>query len=358
MKHILLVIFICICFTACTFNKQESTKLPKVINSSFDYLEGFEQDDLSLAFSTFKKACTVSSKKALFENVCKNARSYNDAKKFFTDNFTPRVLVSNKGDLGLATGYYEPLLFGSKVKTKRYKYPVYKTPKDLVSIQNKEKYKAFKKFRYKAKIIDGFYIPYDTREQIEKRDDLEAIVYVDNEVDLFFLHIQGSGRVQLENGELINIGYANQNGRKYFAIGKKLIEENYIEKENISLQSIKDFFKNNPSKKKEILNLNESYIFFKQKEKTATGALGVELVAKRNIAVDKSYIPLGMPVFVQTTNPLTKKPINKLMVAADVGGAIKGEIRIDYFFGYGKEAENLAGVMKEKVRVFMFIPNF
>jgi len=361
MKTILTTIFFSLFLIGCASKTQEEPKEParlfSVNDSPFDYMKGFYDDDLNLALEVFKKACEKSYRKPIFENVCINANYYESGKKFFTQNFTPKILVSNSGDLGLVTGYYEPLLHGSRTKTTKYKYPIYKTPKDLITLQNKNKYPSFKKYRYKAKEQNGFYVPYDTREQIEQRDDLEAIVYVDNEVDLFFLHIQGSGRVELENGEIVNIGYDSQNGRKYFAIGKKLVNDGHVDKKDISLQTIKAYFDENPEKTKEILNLNPSYIFFKEKAKTATGALGVELIEKRNIAVDRSYIPLGMPVFVETKNPITKEPINKLVIAADVGGAIKGEIRIDYFFGYGKDAENLAGVMKEKGRLFLFIPN-
>lgn len=355
MKRIFFVIFLSFFIVGCSI-KEPTPKL-ETKKTTFDYMDGFFEDDLDLALEVFKKACKKSQRKAIFENVCINANYYKSGKEFFTQNFTPRVLVSNRGDLGLATGYYEPLLYGSRIKNDIYKYPIYKTPKDLVTIKDKDSYPEFKNYKFKAKIIDGNYVPYDTREQIEKRDDLNSIVYVDDKIDLFFLQIQGSGRVELENGEIINIGYANQNGRKYFAIGKHLLEENYISKENLSMQSIRKFLNENPEKMDEILNLNQSYIFFTESKNTATGSLNVPLVPKRNIAVDRRYIPLGMPVFVETINPKTKEPMNKLVVAADTGGAIKGEIRIDYFFGYGAEAEELAGLMKEKVRLFMLIPN-
>ena len=122
------------------------------------------------------------------------------------------------------------------------------------------------------------------------------------------------------------------------------------------MQTIRNYLELNPHRLDEVLNSNASYVFFKEKENTATGSLNVPLIAKRNIAVDRNYIPLGMPVFIQTVNPKTKEPLNKLVVAADTGGAIKGEIRVDYFFGYGYEAEELAGIMKEKGRLFMLIP--
>ena len=354
MKYILFITVFLFIFTGCSSKQKEHA--PTLKQSTYDYMHGFFDDDLDEALEAFKKACVSASKKQIFKNVCENSLYYENGEEFFTKYFTPRVLVSNKGDLGLITGYYEPLLNGSLTKTDKYKYPIYKTPKDLINLRNKEKYQNFKRFKYKAKVKDGFLYPYDTREQIEKRDDLEAIVYVDNKVDLFFLHIQGSGRVKLENGQILNIGYANQNGRKYVAIGKTLIEQGYLEKQNVSLQSIKKFLDENPSKVDEILNSNPSYIFFTKKEQTATGSLGVPLLAKRNIAVDRRHIPLGMPVFIQTKNPKTKKPINRLVVAADTGGAIKGEVRADFFFGYGNNAEELAGLMKEKGRLFILVP--
>lgn len=354
MKYILFPIIAIFLFTACS-TKQES-HTPTLKQSTYDYMHGFFDDDLDEALLAFKKACVNASKKEIFKNVCENSLYYENGEEFFTKYFTPRVLVSNKGDLGLITGYYEPLLNGSLTKTDKYKYPIYKTPKDLVNLRDKNKYQNFKRFKYKAKELNGYLYPYDTREEIEKRDDLEVIVYVDNKVDLFFLHIQGSGRVKLENGEILNIGYANQNGRKYVAIGKTMLDKGYLQKENISLQTIKKFLDENPSKVDEILNSNPSYIFFTKKEQTATGSLGVPLLAKRNIAVDKRHIPLGMPVFIQTKNPKTKEPINRLVVAADTGGAIKGEIRADFFFGYGNSAEELAGLMKEKGRLFILVP--
>ena len=347
MRQILFLSLFLLILTGCS-TKQET----KIAKSTFDYMSGFEDDNLDEALKVFRHSCKQASKKDLFENVCYNAQYYSDGYEFFTKYFDAKVLVSNRGDKGLITGYYEPLLYGSRVKTVRYRYPIYKKPYDLVTVKTDE----FKKYRYKAKFQNGTYIPYDTREEIEKRDDLEPIVYVDNKVDLFFLHIQGSGRVKLDTGEVLNIGYASQNGRKYVAIGKTMIEKGYLSRDNVSLQTIKAFLESNPDKIDEILNSNPSYIFFSKRNKTATGSLGVSLIAKRNIAVDRSYIPLGMPVFIQTKNPKTKEPINKLVIAADTGGAIKGEIRADLFFGYGNKAEELAGLMKEKGRMFILVP--
>lgn len=363
MKNYLLILLTIFIFLGCSAKQEE--ELPKqkeaiAVKESkktqFDYMNGFYEDDLDLALNVFKKACTKSARKDLFKQVCFNSQYYNNGKEFFTKYFTPRVMVSNSGDKGLITGYFEPLLYGSRTQDDFYKYPVYKTPKDLITIKNKRRHPSFKRLKYKAKIHRGRYVPYDTRAQIEKRTDLEVICYVNDPIDLFFLQIQGSGRISLDNGENINVGYANQNGRKYFAIGKHLIEEGHLTKEEVSLQTIKMFLEQNPDQMQDIMNLNPSYVFFHESEKTATGSLNVPLVAKRNIAVDRNYIPLGMPVFLETTNPKTKEPINKLVVAADTGGAIKGEIRADYFTGFGEEAKELAGLMKEEGRLHLLIP--
>jgi membrane-bound lytic murein transglycosylase A len=364
LQNYLFILLISLLFIGCSTKeelKKEEIPTPKEIvkkeNTAFDYLNGFYKDDLDLALDVFKKACTQSRKKEQFRDVCDHSHKFTNGKEFFTKNFTPKILVSNTGDKGLITGYYEPLLHGSRIKTDVYKYPVYKTPKNLVTIKNKKRYPHFKRLRYKAKIRKGRYIPYDTRAQIEENNNFEAICYVDDLIDLFFLQVQGSGRVLLDSGELINIGYSNQNGRKYKSIGKKLIDDGHLVKEEVSLQTIRAFLDQNPQKVKEILNHNPSYVFFIEKKETATGSLNVPLVPKRNIAVDRKYIPLGMPVFLETTNPKTNEAINKLVIAADTGGAIKGEIRADYFLGYGDEAREIAGLMKEEGRLFMLIPN-
>lgn len=355
MRNYLLILLLSFLILGCS-SKEQSLTAKKTIKTEFDYLNGFYEDDLDLALAVFKEACTKSIRKDMFKQVCENSQYYNNGQEFFTKYFTPKVLVSNTGDKGLITGYFEPLLYGSRTKDEIYKYPVYKTPKDLVTIKDKKNHPNFKRFRYKAKLENGKYVPYDSREEIENSNNFEIICYVNNPIDLFFMQIQGSGRVQLENGETINIGYSNQNGRKYFAIGKHLIEEEYLTREEVSLQSIKEFLENNPSKMQDIMNLNKSYVFFYESKNSATGSLNVPLIAKRNIAVDRNYIPLGMPVFLETFNPKTKEPINKLVVAADTGGAIKGEIRADYFMGFGKEAKELAGLMKEEGRLHMLIP--
>lgn len=360
----LVVLFALLLYTTCCkkeYIKKENISKANLYKTSWDKLEGFEEDDLDTALKVFQKDCQRSKRYETLKKVCQDSfkvKGVKEAKKFFKSNFTPYQLISDdKKEEGLITGYYEPLLYGNLTKTSKYQYPIYKTPKDMYTIDLSDAYPELKNYRLRGKIKGNKIVAYDTREDIEKRSDLEPICYVDNKIDLFFLQIQGSGKVQLENGEVLNIGYANQNGRAYYAIGRKLIEDGYIKKENISLQSIKQWLEQNPSRIDEVLNLNESYIFFGKRKKGATGSLGSELTANRNLAVDRGYIPLGFPVFINTTNPLTNKKIHRLMVAADTGGAIKGEIRADFFFGFGAKAQELAGKMKQKGKLFIFIPN-
>ncbi len=353
MKYILAISFFIFLFTGCSVKKELDVKTKAV---EFSNIDGFYDDNLDFALEVFKKACIKSSKREFFSSVCEKSKEYDNGEEFFTKYFEPKLLYSSEEKEGLITGYYEPLLNGSLYKTSRFKYPIYKVPNDLIKLDNLPKYKEFKEYKYRAKNQNGTLVPYDTREEIRNRDDLEVICYVDDDIDLFFLHIQGSGRVKLQNGEILNVGYASQNGRKYFAIGRELVDKNYVSKENISMQTIRKFLEENPHKKEEIFNLNESYIFFRKAKQTATGSLGVPLVAKRNIAVDRRVIPLGLPVFIDTKNPITNKDIEKLVVAADTGGAIKGVVRADYFFGYGEKASELAGKMKENGKLYVLIP--
>lgn len=356
-----IIIFLVVSFliSGCTKNLQyqdfkhiSQGNLKKV---EWSELKEFQTDNLDEALMVFKKDCM--NPQPSLVNICNLSKDVNDSKSFFINNFQPYKLYDNtNNDIGLITGYYEPLLYGSRVKTDKYKYPIYKTPNDLVIVDLSLIYPQLQGNLLKGKLLGNKVVPYDTREEIEKRDDLEAICYVDDKIKLFFLHVQGSGRVQLDSGEIINISYDNQNGRQYSSIGKKFITEGYLRKEEVSLQTIEQWLFQNQSKMDDMLNVNESYIFFQESNQSATGSLGVELVGKRNIAVDRSVIPLGYPVFLKTNNPLTNEKINRLVIAADTGGAIKGEIRADYFCGFGEDAEKLAGAMKERGELYLLLP--
>jgi len=365
-RSILFVITVLI-FAGCSsatnnliYNKQDITQA-KLEKANWNDLKGFNTDNLDKALKVFKKDCKQSEKYKKLEDVCLKASVSIDGIYFFKQNFQPYKLLSNNSDKGIITGYYEPLLQGSITKTSKFRYPIYNVPKDLIMVDVSDVYPELKKYKIRGKLVGNILIPYDSREDIESKDNkdnefLKPICFVDNKVDLFFLHIQGSGKVKLRDGSVLNIGYGEQNGRPYYAIGRKLINIGAIKKEDMSLQTIKKWLESNQTKMDKILNLNPSYIFFKTSKKDATGSLGTQLVANRNIAVDTNYIPLGFPVFVNTINPITKKSIDKLVIAADTGGAIKGEIRADFFFGNGFEAKELAGKMKQQGKLYILIP--
>lgn len=364
MKSLTIItLFFILMFTGCSIKeplKLETLPISKakVKKINLDEIQGFYEDDLNLAFEVFKKDCKRAKRFELFKSVCEKADSYSNPSQFFSENFSAYELYNSDGtNQGLITGYYEPMLNGSLQKSEKYKYPIYKTPEDMYIIDLSDSYPELKKYRLRGKLVNGKIVSYDDRSELNKRDDLEAVCYVDDEIDLFFLQIQGSGKVKLDNGETINVGYANQNGHKYFAIGKSLLKEGVLKEFGASLQGIKAYLRANPTRIEEVLNKNRSFIFFSQRDKGATGALGSELVGGRNLAVDKSYIPLGMPVFINTKSSVTQENINRLMVAADVGGAIKGEIRADFFFGNGENAELEAGGMKEKGKLTILVPN-
>lgn len=376
MKNLIFVILVIFLISGCSKKQEQIPQAPVIEKDkevvieeqntnlengmqkvSFLEIDGFFEDDLNHALDVFKKDCKKSKRYDEFKNVCKKAEFENDGRKFFMLNFEPYKLIDSKAkDEGTITGYYEPLLYGSLKKTARYKYPIYKTPKNLI-ITDKTNPNGSKR----GKIIKNKLVPYDTREQIEKNPknpNLEPIAYVDDKFDLFFLHIQGSGKIKLDTGETINVGYAEQNGWPYFSIGAYLIQKNHITKDEMSVQSMKDFFKANPKMMDDVFRSNPSYVFFRISDNGATGALNTVLTARRNLAVDRSYIPLGMPVFLSTKNPVTKEPLNQLMVAADVGGAIKGEIRADFFWGFGDDAFHYAGRMKEKGKMYVLKPKY
>ena len=338
------------------FDLEEKEVSNRLEPTNFYAIEGFFEDDLDYALDVFKKDCKRSKRYDLFKDICHKAQFETDGRKFFIINFQPyKLLDSKSSDEGIITGYYEPLLYGSLKKTKRYKYPVYKIPKNLIVSDDPK----LKDYKLRGKIVDNKILPYDTRRQIEANPDnpnLEAIAYVDDKYDLFSLHVQGSGRIKLEDGTIINVGYGQQNGWPFTGTGMYMLEKGYVTRNELSIQGIKNFFIKNPSKIDEVLNINDSYIFFRISKEGASGSLGSVLTAKRNLAVDTQFIPLGMPVFLNTKNPLTKESINQLMVAADVGGAIKGEIRADFFWGFGDDAFDYAGRMKEKGKMFILMP--
>jgi membrane-bound lytic murein transglycosylase A len=274
-----------------------------------------------------------------------------------------RVASEDGADEGLITGYYEPLLRGSRRPTPRYRYPLYGVPEDLVVVDLGEQYPELKNMRLRGRIEGRRLVPYYDRAQIESGQAPlrgREIAWVDDAIELFFLHIQGSGRLLLDGGESIRVGYADQNGYPYRSIGRLLVERGELALEQASMQSIMTWARRNPAKVNELLNSNASYVFFRELPASSNtgppGSLGVPLTPRRSIAVDPRYVPLGAPVFVATTWPNSAKPLHRLMLAQDTGSAIRGPVRADFFWGFGEPAAREAGRMKQRVRMWMLWP--
>lgn len=331
-------------------------------------LPDWRNDDLQPAWQAFLKSCTVLSKQSLWQEVCQTATSLQNPanatlRNFFESHFTPfQVINPDNSDEGLVTGYFEPLLKGSTKPSKRYRYPVYTAPAELLTIDLGTAYPELKDLRLRGRLDGRKVVPYYTRAEIMNDPSIlngKELLWVEDEVELFFLHVQGSGRILFDNGEIMKIGYADQNGHPYQSIGKVLVQRGELALESASMQGIKQWGQKNPAKLAELLQQNPRYVFFRELPADLSGpigALGVPLTAGRSIAIDPLSIPQGAPVFLATTWPNSQKPLNRLMVAQDTGSAIKGGIRADFFWGFGQEAGNQAGKMKQSGKMWILMP--
>lgn len=281
------------------------------------------------------------------------------ARDWFRDNFTAYEIWSKEGREGLFTGYYEPILQGSLKKKKPYTIPLYARPRDLITVSLGDFRSDLKGETVFGRVKANALIPYYTREEIEKGalKKEQVLAWVDDPVDAFFLHIQGSGQVVLPHGKNIRVGYAAANGRAYYAIGRELIKRGALTKDNVSMQAIRAWLEANPEQAQEVMNLNASYIFFHRVEAEGPlGAQGVPLTPQRSLAVDRKKIPYGAPVFVDAEAPEGGGRLQRLMIAQDTGGAITGAVRGDYFWGAGEEAAHKAGLMKSKGQSYILLP--
>jgi len=329
--------------------------LPKthLVKSSFKQLPQWNEEDYADALENFINSCKTKKTKKMYTSLCKESILVKNAKQFLEENFTPYSIHSKKE--GLLTGYYEPELRGSLSKTKKYKYPVHTTPKDLIIVDLSFIYPDLKNYRLRGKIKGNKLVPYTTRAQSSSFPiKSDVICYVDSKIDLFFLEIQGSGRVTLEDGSVLYIGYDNQNGHKYRAIGRYLVSIGVLELKDVSLQSIRAWLDENPSRVDEVLNYNDSLVFFKQRQASASGSLGLSLTANRSVAVDRRYIPLGSMLYLSSA--IDDKTVEKIVFAQDTGGAIKGAVRADMFLGFGSQARESAGKLKSQLKLWILLP--
>jgi len=337
--------------------------------ASWQDLPDWREESPELAWESMLTSCRALAKQDAWREVCAAAESIKEpdreaARRFFELHLTPFQLTNADGsEEGLVTGYYEPLLKGSRKRSARYRFPVFGVPDDMLVLDLTEVYPELKGMRLRGRLDGRRIVPYYDRAQIEQGRAALAgkeIVWVEDVIELFFLQIQGSGRVTLDTGETIRVGYADQNGHPYRSIGRLLVERGELPLERASMQGIQAWARRNPEKLSDLLNYNASYVFFRELPSSLPGplgALGVPLTARRSVAVDARFVPLGAPVYLATTWPLSSRPLNRLMLAQDTGGAIRGAVRADFFWGFGEEAAREAGRMKQSLRMWVLLPN-
>jgi len=336
--------------------------------STWEMLPEWTTIDLTPAWPALLQSCRVLKTKPQWQQVCAGTalvdKNDNEAqRKFYEDKLAPFQIFNSDGtENGVITGYYEPLLKGSRFKSKRFPYPLYAAPDDMLTIDLGDAYPQLKGQRLRGRLSGKRVVPYFNRAEIDAgTEGLKGreLFWVENAVELFFLQIQGSGRIELADGRQIMVGYADQNGHPYVSIGKKLIEMGEMKLEEASMQGIKAWGEKNPDKLTALLEMNPSYVFFRELPVHLTaplGALGVPLTNEYSIAIDPKNIPLGSPVFLATTRPNTTIPLNRLMLAQDTGGAIRGPVRADFFWGFGEKAGAQAGRMKQQGRMWVLFP--
>lgn len=343
--------------------------MPWLKPATFTQLPGWREDDPAQAWPALLQSCNGLRSNPAWQGVCQAAARLPAtpdsaaARAYFEQQFQPwQIQQAEGGAEGLVTGYYEPLLRGSRGFSAKYRFPIYAAPDDLLVVDLSSLYPELKNLRLRGRLQGNRVVPYFSRAEIEAGSAPtrgKELVWVDDPVELFFLQVQGSGRVQLENGEVMRVGYAEQNGHPYRSIGKWLVDRGELTLDKASMQSIKEWGRRNPERLPELLNANPSYVFFRELPNHLSGplgALGVPLSAERSIAVDPRGMPLGAPVWLATTRPYSSEPLNRLMLAQDTGGAIRGNVRADFFWGFGDEAGRQAGAMKQKGRMWVLLP--
>jgi membrane-bound lytic murein transglycosylase A len=346
-----------------------TTAVPPMTPVSFASLPGWQQDDLRQAWPAFTASCRVLVKKAEWKAPCTAAVTVDGGdgaaiRSYFETWFVPNQMRMPDGlDTGLITGYYEPMLRGSRKRGGVFQTPLYRVPDDLLTVDLAAAYPSLKNMRLRGRLVGKTVVPYSTRAEIERAPlSGKELVWVDDPVEAFFLEVQGSGRVLIEEtGETVRVAFADQNGHPYKVIGRWLAEQGELPADGVSAQSIKAWIAANPARRQELLNVNPSYIFFREERLPdpnvgPKGALGVPLTPERSVAVDPQHVPLGAPLFLATAHPATGAPLQRLMMAQDTGGAIRGPVRADFFFGFGGNAAEYAGRMKQRGSVWVLLP--
>ncbi|MET0497904.1 MAG: MltA domain-containing protein [Steroidobacteraceae bacterium] len=351
------------------------TNVPPTVRyekAAWSQVEGWASDQPQEAWRAFLQTCKARGARAEWKTVCAAAMSETavdaaSTRRFFEKQFVAYRIIQAEGrrsvQTGMVTGYYEPLLRGSRKMSPAFSVPLYSPPADMLTVDLGDLYPELKGKRVRGRLEGRKVVPYFTRGQLDGNPSLKGheLVWVDDVVAAFFLEVQGSGRVQLNDGSTIRIAYADQNGQPYRSIGRYLVDLGEMTADQASAQSIRRWIELHPQRLREILNANPSVVFFREErlldpEAGPVGALGVPLTAGRSIAVDPQFVPLGAPVFLATTQPNSDVPLQRLVMAQDTGGAIRGILRADLFWGFGDAAGESAGRMRQQGSMWILWP--
>jgi|TARA_B100000315_G_scaffold250640_1_gene283787 membrane-bound lytic murein transglycosylase A len=283
------------------------------------------------------------------------------ARSYFEKFFQAFYVAGENESEGLFTGYFEVVLSGSKFRDGAHSVPIYRLPKDRISADLGDFDIGLRGKKIIGRVAGGKFVPYFKRAEIESgvlgEFGLE-LIWLNDPIDAFVLHVQGSGRVNLPDGKSMRVGFAGHNGHPYSSIGRALIGRGELSPNKASWDDIRNWLEANPDKRNELFAINSRYIFFREIAGDGPiGAQGVALTPGRSLAVDRKFIPLGLPIWLDTVWPNdAERQLQRLMVSQDTGGAIKGQVRGDVFWGHGKQAAKLAGKMKSRGRYYIFLP--
>ncbi|MCF7530573.1 murein transglycosylase A [Neisseria lisongii] len=362
-------------------------------------LPHWQHQQFTQSLQSFKLGCDKLKNRQGWQDVCAQAAqtppTQVQAQAFFERYFTPWQVSGNGSPAGTVTGYYVPVLHGDTKQTAKARFPIYGIPYDFVSVPLPANLRSSRSSvtvrqtgansgvidrngnytanlaefpitnrttALKGRFVGNRFVPYHPRAHINGgalNGKAPILGYADDPVELFFMHIQGSGTLQTPSGEKIALGYADKNEHPFVSIGRYMADKGYLTLGQTTMQGIKAYMQQNPHRLAEILGQNPSYVFFRKLDNAngAIGALGTPLMSEYAGAIDRHYITLGAPLFVATAHPITKHALNRLIMAQDTGSAIKGAVRVDYFWGYGDEAGNIAGKQKTTGYVWQLLPN-
>jgi len=368
-------LLLCAALSACISKPRPGPEAPPTVRFEavkWSKLPGWKVDDALAAWPALVNTCHALNSRTPWQSFCSAVMASSPADAEFVrgileQQLTPyrveRVTGRRDETRGMITGYFEPLIHGARERSDVYSTPLYRPPDDLLIVDLASVIPELKGKRVRGRLEGNRVVPYYTRAATREAPGLAGheIVWIDNALDAFMLEIQGSGRVQLTTGETIRLQYADQNGQPYRSIGRYLADQGIMTIDQVNMPAIRAWLAANPTRVDEVLDSNPSVVFFSEAPLEdpsigPKGAQGVPLTAGRSIAIDPRFLPLGAPMFLSTTQPGTEQPLQRLVVAQDTGGAIRGPVRADFFFGFGSDAATQAGMMKYDGEMWLLWP--